>query len=101
MPLIPESSRTQVGVLSIVSSSCGDVLTQDANSDQRTAKCSVAQIRLRIEGPSSSGSGGQTDLVDGVRLSLDFLESFLEIIFGVFPFERLCDLVVEGLKLKY
>jgi len=58
----------------------------------------MAQIRLRIQGPFS---GGLSDLVDDVRLGLDFFESFLEIIFGVFPFERLGDLVVEVLKLKY
>lgn len=51
--------------------------------------------------PFCIDSGGQADLADGVLLGLDFLESFLEIIFGVFPFERLGDLVVEGLKLKY
>ena len=47
------------------------------------------------------GLGGLADLVDDVRLGLDFFESFFEIIFGVFPFERLGDLVVEVLKLKY
>lgn len=61
----------------------------------------MAQIRLRIQGSFCIGSGGQVDLVDGVLLGLDFVESFLEIIFGVFPFERLGDLVIEGLKLKY
>lgn len=40
-------------------------------------------------------------MIDGVLLGLDFFEGFLEIIFGVFPFERLGDLVVQGLKLQY
>ena len=60
----------------------------------------MAQIRSRIHGPFFICLGGSAELVDGVRLGLDFFESFLEIIFGVFPFERLGYLVIQGLKLK-
>lgn len=65
------------------------------------AKWSMAQIRSRIQRPLFICLGCPAELVDGVRLGPDFVESFLEIIFGVFPFEGPGDLVVERLKLEY
>ena len=61
----------------------------------------MSQIRLRIQGSFSIDSGCQVKSVDGVRLRLDFFESFFEVIFGVLPFEWLGDLIIKVLKLKY
>ncbi len=56
---------------------------------------------IAYSGPFSIDSGGQAKSVDGVRLRLDFFESFLKVIFGVFPFKWLGYLIIQVLKLKY
>jgi hypothetical protein len=61
----------------------------------------MSQIRLHIQGSHSLGPGGQTECVDGVRLDLNFFESFLQVLLGVFPLERLGDPFIEPLKIEY
>ena len=47
------------------------------------------------------GSGCQTKRVGRCRLLSDPLESFLQVIFGIFPLEGFGDLFIKGLKLEY